>query len=214
MVMTGLVILLIFVFLFVILWFCTYISIDLQGLISELDIDGELKIKVWGVTILKKNLEDIDLDVSPFKMVLKSDGDNDRVSVNIEEFKAGFSKMMKGVKLLGDLNQRYQLLKWFKIKHLMWRTKVGLDDAALTGISAGVIWMIKIQLIRLIDEWFVLKKRPVIDVWPVYQSFAAETEFSCMISFRLGKAIITGYRIAKYWKRRHHPACQNIQYKA
>ncbi|MFC7393643.1 DUF2953 domain-containing protein [Scopulibacillus cellulosilyticus] len=214
MLMTVMVIIFSFILLLIILWFFAFISVDFKGFINECNIDAEITVKLWGLTILKKTLDDIDLNYSPFKMTLKNDNGHEQASINKEEFKSSFSKILSGFKILGDLNRRYHILKWFKVKNLSWKTKIGLDDASVTGISVGVIWMIKIQLLKLADDWLVLKKNPDIDVSPIYQSFAAESKFSCMISFRLGKAIITGYRIAKYWKRRHHPACQNIQYKA
>lgn len=87
-----------------------------------------------------------------------------------------------------------------KIRKLEWKTEIGLGDAAASSIAAGVVWSIKGALLAIVRS-NVAFKSPTIVVTPNFQQFAAETSLKCMVLFRAGNAILTGYRLYKQWKK-------------
>lgn len=114
----------------------------------------------------------------------------------IKEFKqfldhvVGFYKIVK------------RFLKQIHIKELQWKSQIGFDDAALTGVVTGLAWSVKGIVIGIISNYMNLKKQPIIEITPNFHSAVEITDFQCMFSFRLGQAIIAGLLIVRHWKRR------------
>ncbi|OZT12338.1 hypothetical protein CHN50_12640 [Priestia aryabhattai] len=87
------------------------------------------------------------------------------------------------------------------VKNLKWHTRVGLGDAALSAILVGVVWSAKSGVVHLLDRYMRLKNPPTMTVVPVFQQMWSETIFQCIISFRLGQAILVGLRLVKHWRK-------------
>ncbi|UTW68865.1 hypothetical protein KHA80_16170 [Anaerobacillus sp. HL2] len=67
----------------------------------------------------------------------------------------------------------------------------------------GAAWGIKKEANnRCHFHYMRLKVEPILDIQPAFQQVISHTELSCMISFRLGHAIIAALQIVKHWKSR------------
>lgn len=93
-----------------------------------------------------------------------------------------------------------KFFKRVKIDHVNWRTLVGVGDAANTGTLIGLLWSAKSGIITVVSKLMRLQTMPSIMVTPDFQRAIIQTEFSCMIQFRVGHAILAGIKIIQFWK--------------
>jgi hypothetical protein len=84
-----------------------------------------------------------------------------------------------------------QTLSRVKCTGLRWSTAVGLDDAADTAITAGIIWGLKTSMLGFVFQYIKLADRPHLEVVPKYDQPYFSTELTCRISIRLGYAILS-----------------------
>jgi hypothetical protein len=156
--------------------------------------------------------------------VVKVDKDSSTLVVN-EETDAGNTSQEKGAqdtwkdysaqdmthfleeakRFLEHVKGFHQILKGFlshvSIERIRWSTVIGTGDAMYTGMAAGAVWSFKGTVIGICSQYMKLKDRPVLEVLPSFQGAVSETRFQCMISFRIGHAILTSLRILKHWKK-------------
>nr|WP_239583313.1 DUF2953 domain-containing protein [Metabacillus iocasae] len=93
-----------------------------------------------------------------------------------------------------------RFLKKVSIREMKWHTRFGIGDAAHTGMAIGVGWTLKSGIITLIGQYMKLKDSPEMSITPVFQHVWSEFLFECIISFRIGHAILAGFRTFKYWR--------------
>lgn len=91
-------------------------------------------------------------------------------------------------------------LKKVKLDHVQWKTLFGTGDAASTGTLTGTIWGMKGSIIGILSGYMRLQSIPVIEVTPTFQHAVIQTQFSCIIQFRIGNAILVGFKILRYWR--------------
>jgi Protein of unknown function (DUF2953) len=91
-------------------------------------------------------------------------------------------------------------LKKVKIDHIHWKTLFGTGDAASTGTMTGAIWGLKGSIIGIISGYMRLQSPPSVEVIPSFQKAIIQTHFSCIIQFRIGNAILVGFKILRYWR--------------
>lgn len=70
-------------------------------------------------------------------------------------------------------------------EYLYWHTRVGYDDAALTGLSTGLIWSVKSLFLQYFSHIIPLRTVPIIHVDPSFNEPSFNTEFRCIFSFKL-----------------------------
>ena len=107
-------------------------------------------------------------------------------------------------------------MKSLKITNIRWYTTIGVTEADKTAWLSGFLWTLKACLFGLIENVFLRNslEKPLFMIQPDYsQVFTFQTHFTCMIRFRLGHAILTGYKIAKQVKGRQETCQKNIQFK-
>ena len=92
----------------------------------------------------------------------------------------------KGKKIL------FTFLKKSYLKDTSWQTVFGVGDAALTGSLTGVIWSWKTTILGSISHLVKMEDLPEINVIPQFNSNYFETEFKCILSFRIGHLIRAG----------------------
>ncbi|SHI34594.1 DUF2953 domain-containing protein [Propionispora hippei] len=73
--------------------------------------------------------------------------------------------------------------------HLTWRTRYGLEDAALVGILYGVIWSGKSLLLKRLGQRVAFSSRPVVALTPIQGSSLWEIDFDCIFTLKLGNLI-------------------------
>lgn len=113
----------------------------------------------------------------------------------------------KGKKLfVREVRSFYSIVKRFlanvSIHDFTWKTAIGVGDAAHTAILSGGLWSLKGSVLGLLSRLVKLKQRPYLEVIPRFHDTYFKTFFSCMITFRIGHAIIAGLLLAKHQKRR------------
>lgn len=96
------------------------------------------------------------------------------------------------------------------ITKFSWRSRLGVGDAATTGTLVGAVWALKGSVIGMIAHFMKLKVDPILDVQPTFQELTSHTELTCMISFRLGHAIIAALQIATHWRKRPKFTARNL----
>jgi Protein of unknown function (DUF2953) len=103
-------------------------------------------------------------------------------------------------------------LKKIKVAKVEWHSAVGLGEAPSSAIAAGTIWSIKGIVLQLLNKFFLLEGKPSISVVPVYQGLHSETRFSCMISFKIGHAIVVMLKMLKAWRMTGRSSQENTEY--
>jgi hypothetical protein len=214
-------ILLLLLILFVILFIFGFIHISLDAKYVNNKPDLMVKISLWKIRLAKVQLSDMKLNTFPLKFFFKGKVDTgikdtaNKTDLNKMDFKnlfqkweSMYSKIKKDDQLAGEI------LSLLRIHDIKWATTLGLEEAPLTAFAVGMAWTMKWLLIGRLLEWLKGMERPKVDIRPNYNEWTFQTHIKCMITFRLGKAILTAYRIAKIQKRRQVGKCQNIQYKA
>lgn len=73
-------------------------------------------------------------------------------------------------------------LKKAKIEKIYWVTNFGLGDAALTGVSTGILWSVKNWVLAIIINNKKVKEIYV-NIFPDFNSDNIESQFSCIISW-------------------------------
>jgi hypothetical protein len=93
-----------------------------------------------------------------------------------------------------------KFLKKISIIKFEWHSNFGIGDAALTGMFVGAGWSLKGGILGLLSQYMRFKVRPTVTITPFFQQKFSHTKLTCMISFRIGYAILAGLRIVKFWK--------------
>lgn len=93
-----------------------------------------------------------------------------------------------------------KILRQTKLHDLNWNTLIGTGEASSTGIASGMLWSVKGSLVGYFLEKVILTCNPVIQVNPEYQRASFQTNLDCMVSIRLGKAILGFLKLTRILK--------------
>ncbi len=139
----------------------------------------------------------------------KKAGDAGSYSKEKEEKKkvtpSEFMNSLKDTKtLLVHVRSLHRIIRHFmkkvKMDDVIWHTKIGTGDAAATGSFTGAIWGLKGSIISLMSGYIRLQSMPDLQVVPDFQQAIIQTRFSCIIQFRIGNAILVGFKILRFWR--------------
>ncbi|WP_053070508.1 DUF2953 domain-containing protein [Alkalihalobacillus pseudalcaliphilus] len=115
------------------------------------------------------------------------------------------TKLRESEKFLAHVTGFYKILRVFlkkiQVKKLEWHSQLGVSDAVLTAYLVGACWSLKGMVVGILSNFFRLKAYPKIQIDPIYQGTITKTNFSCMISFRIGHAISAGIMILLHWQK-------------
>ncbi|WP_181832956.1 DUF2953 domain-containing protein [Bacillus taeanensis] len=197
----------------VLLLFVTKVTITILYVHSRDDDQLVVTFKAWyGLISYTLNVPLIKVEDST-SLVVKSEKsvNNDTQQEDTQKFTP--LEMIKKIELFQDFLQDVigfhkivrSFLKHVSITKFEWKSVVGVNDAALTGMVIGVAWSIKGSLIGLVSTYMNLKAKPQIEVHPAFQTAVSQTRFVCMFSFRIGHAIGAGLKVVKFWKGRPLP---------
>ncbi|MBU9721119.1 MULTISPECIES: DUF2953 domain-containing protein [Bacillaceae] len=87
------------------------------------------------------------------------------------------------------------------VNEFHWKTLIGAGDAAITGSASGLLWAIKGNTIGIMSHYMQVKAEPKIYIEPEFQQLMVKTSFKCMVSFRIGHAILAGIKVLRHWKK-------------
>lgn len=89
---------------------------------------------------------------------------------------------------------------------LIWHTRYGFSDAALTAITNGLIWAGKSTALSALSLICTFKTEPQITVEPDFESVGLDMQFESIFSVRIGNIMSTGLKILlqEYKRRARH----------
>lgn len=188
-----------FIILLIILFIPIYINIDLQ----RKNNNDKAKFKIF----LLNGIVKFDMEIPFLDIITK----NNKPAVELRnKFEAGekesdVSKEKKIISLGKIFDQiketlRYNqviiaitksIIKRIKIIKLVWETKIGFHNAAVTAVLSGGIWSVK----NVISSFIVYKKEAKkfhLNVIPCFNENIFETHFDCIIKLKIVYIIIAG----------------------
>lgn len=77
---------------------------------------------------------------------------------------------------------------------LFWKTEVGLDDAALTGVVAGIINIFKSNLFAILNSRKNRPKSIHFKITPNFNRQVLKTDIDCIFTIKIGYIIIAGLK--------------------
>ncbi|WP_339062613.1 DUF2953 domain-containing protein [Tepidibacillus marianensis] len=111
----------------------------------------------------------------------------------VEKWKTQFKNILDEIHDFSEV--LVDFLKKVHIVKLQWDTRIGLEDAVLTGMSAGAIWGIKGTLLGIISKYMILENKPRIRVDPQFNYLLFHTYIDTLIKFRISSAVWMAIRI-------------------
>jgi hypothetical protein len=192
---------LILIFLLIIFLYFLKVRLSLDLLVKGKDMEFQVEVFIWRFRVFKAVLPSIEIEEDPFELILKSHNNvtgKEDIEVSSKQWGALWQKVKD---IWAVVKNQKQLSRIFSISNFSWETAVGCDQADWTAMITGFLWAIKSNVIGLL--YSVLQMNGMTwEVNPRFNQWMFETHFSCMISFRLGKAIGQVFRIRRQYKRR------------
>jgi hypothetical protein len=214
-----LIILAIFLFLFIILMFST-LHIAIHFVHRNDNSDIQITMRMYRIFKYKLHIPLVHIDAQDHSIQIKEEKQSS-IGRKKEKKKDISFKKLKNQYLMFQNTLRHvrnlyrilaQFLKKIKISHLEWHSAVGLGEASSSAVAAGTVWGIKGIVLQLINTFFRLKGTPSISVVPVFQGMHSETRLSCMVSFKIGHAIVVMLKILKSWRKSRRSSQVNSEY--
>jgi len=120
--------------------------------------------------------------------------------INLKDNKPSLGGKKKSSSLINNFKVNLRSLKKLKFKpHIKIKVKLvyGLDDAAYTAITYGLIPTLSTFIFAIIKNIFVVKKKEI-HVKPVFNSFYFNLEISSIIYISLAKIIYMYIKLFKH----------------
>ncbi len=166
---------------------------------------GQLKIEV---SLLNWRLQKFWPALEMFSQVVGDESPPEKEVV--KNIVPGWDQLYRAYRLMTffglSVQDYFQLSGWFlrriKCRALKWRTVIGLENPAATGIAVGMIWGLKSTLYAKLQRQVQLEPVQSLDikVFPDFQHQRLQLDFNCIFDFRLGHIIIAGIRAITYAK--------------
>ncbi|MEQ6377811.1 DUF2953 domain-containing protein [Bacillaceae bacterium S4-13-56] len=162
------------------------------------DMDLYVEIKIWRFIKIKReiplaniDLKEKEIELNEKTKVGEETASDKREDVHFEELK---NNLLFAKDILKHISSFSKIIKKFlskvNVEKLDWESKIGLGDAAATGMGSGVLWTIKGWFIGWISHNMRLKVKPDLQIAPHFQHQFAYTNITCILSFRIGQAIL------------------------
>ncbi|GAB6087816.1 DUF2953 domain-containing protein [Alkaliphilus crotonatoxidans] len=148
----------------------------------------------------------------PFVELLQNKSVFNSLNIN-SDIKLGQQQVVQGQKkddvTYGELKKLYhngsRLYKKYRtsigyihrhivVKKIHWSTVVGLNDAAVTAILTGILWMIKSNILSLLNQKYATNDMKI-NVAPYYGGYLFQTSLNCIITLKVGHIIIAGFKM-------------------
>ena len=169
----------------------------------------------------KRNNDNFSIKVSILRGLLKYKLDIPKININFPKPVLKVEAELEGEKSVPDLDiqKKYslgslyrQFMLWYpEIKEyfcvgkyllkkmvpnrIKWHTELGLSDAAITGISVGILWAIKSALLSNTYSFFALAPRlPEIKIIPRFNEKTLLMNINCIFEVKIGYIIITALK--------------------
>ncbi|WP_078555495.1 DUF2953 domain-containing protein [Bacillus alkalicellulosilyticus] len=204
-VIAALVLLLIFFLILVVTKITIHITYYHHGVDDELVV----RMQAWKIITYTMKLPLIKIDDDSASVIVEEEhgvGEADskkKLKITPEYLVEKFRQLKEFLQhIVGFHKIVRKFLRKVSVRDIKWNSQIGIHDAALTGFLSGMIWSVKGGIIGIISNYFRLLEKPKLSITPNFQRKVTRTDFSCIISFRLGHAIIAGLLIVRHWKKR------------
>ncbi|WP_226656291.1 DUF2953 domain-containing protein [Guptibacillus hwajinpoensis] len=88
-------------------------------------------------------------------------------------------------------------LKRVRFKNIQWETNFGMGNAANTAVFAELVLNAKVAIFAVLSHYSNLHTMPQLIVTPIYEMKTIQTYMRCMITFKLGHAMIAVIKLMK-----------------
>lgn len=202
-----------FFVLIVIFWFST-IYLEVDFLHNREKNRADIYISLWfpwlrlHFAIPKINWKGMEKEV---EIEVDSQIQEEEILLNeekIEQFKEWLDK------LIDPMIHVRRFLKRVHCQCFNWKTVFGTGDAMETGIIAGIVWMIKSNLLAFLYSILQWDNKPKLEVLPVFSQPELEISFHSIVRFRMGHAIIATTSLLLQKRTRRNAKWPNIPFKA
>ncbi|WP_432664834.1 DUF2953 domain-containing protein [Wukongibacter baidiensis] len=159
-----------------------------------------IKIKtLYGLLRFKKELDEFNLTTK--KEEVKG-GIDEELEVEVEsdsaskkEDQADFINIRKGIENM----QKYKnvinyIIRKIDLHTFFWNTEVGFDDAALTGLSIGIINIFKSNVFVMLNNTSIRPNNICLKVLPNFNRQTLKTNIHSIFKVKLGHIIIAGLK--------------------
>ncbi|MGC4376088.1 DUF2953 domain-containing protein [Fictibacillus sp. Mic-4] len=167
-----------------------------------------IKLRLWGILSYTQEIPIIKFDPKDKAVVLKQEKHAGQKTIAENKKKITIAEIIDGIeqfkRFLTHIAGFYTIIKRFlqkvTVKNIEWHSRIGLGDAASTAIAAGAMWGVKGNALGMLYRLVKVKGRPNLSVHPLFQGTTVQTRMSCMISFRIGQAIVVMIQLLKHWR--------------
>jgi len=120
----------------------------------------------------------------------------DKASVGIRKVRRYFQTAKLLLRKTHGLNDWFrQLFARVECTKLAWNTRIGLEDAPVTGMMVGVVWAVKSTIVGFGRQFVQMKEQPHISVVPQYNVFDFSTELVVVGKIRMAYLMMSGIRL-------------------
>jgi hypothetical protein len=213
--------------LFVLIIFISKLKIKINVNHSQDNDFYQIKFSLWfGLIRYTYKIPLVKIDKDSSTLVIKEEqqqgngqqGGGEKEEIKDFSIQDAMDAIEKAKEFAENVVGLHKIMKRFfrhvSIERVRWNTMIGIGDAAYTGVAVGMAWSLKGSIISLISRYMRLKDPPIMQVIPSFQHPVSETRLQCMISFRIGHAIVTSLRILKHWKKfrtKRNQHLENVQ---
>ncbi|UFJ41621.1 DUF2953 domain-containing protein [Brevibacillus humidisoli] len=101
-----------------------------------------------------------------------------------------------------------KMMRHVRCEEIEWHTRLGFGEAASTDALTGLVWGIKSAIVTCFSHYITMRTVPRLSVQPVWNGEQIQTQFRCILRFRLGHALVAGIRILLKLRRRREQKWQ------
>ncbi|MCA0171570.1 DUF2953 domain-containing protein [Bacillus sp. RAR_GA_16] len=113
-------------------------------------------------------------------------------------FKGGGKELIQVIKKAFRARKSFLFfLKKVRFKTIQWETNFGMGNAANTAVIAELVLNTKVAIFTLLSHYSNLHTIPQLIVTPIYEMKSIQTYMRCMITFKLGHAMIAVIKLMK-----------------
>ncbi len=184
-----------------------------EGKDDFLSLTWQIIPGIWGITAEIPFLKFSTKSIWPaIKMATQLEGEKGsslikkekRIALTLDKIKKILKKLFQ---FRGKFKEMVILGKWLlkkiTIRKFFWFTEFGTNDAAVTGILAGLLWSLKTMIYQyLYHITGNFKKRPEFMVVPNFQQQKVAWNIICIFDITCGHIIIGGIKTLYILKKR------------
>lgn len=188
----------------IILILTSSVKVNILALKENQDSKVIINIKfLYGLIRFKKELGDFKLTT-----IKKESGDNNDEDLEIEMKNdswtkyEGYDDFVNIRKKIEDIIKDfkcykrviYYLIDKTKFNTLLWKTEIGFEDAAVTGITTGIINIFKSNLFAILNNRKNKPKTIHLKITPNFNNEVLKTNIRCIFTVKIGYIIIAGLK--------------------